>query len=224
MLPLTNDHYLQAVDVLTKRYGKPQTIINAYMKALWQLEKPTGTLNSLVAFHDNMEGYIRGLNALGKSDDTFGDLLIPIILEKLPANVRKQISRDKGDEAWTLTSLRESIQREIEADRAGETTIDFELDLTDQPPATAAFLTTSKPQHCAFCKKTGHKPTDCKVVTDKTKRLEIVKRDKLCFNCLSGTSSCFRLQIEIQVSGLQAQTPHSNMHRRDTKTPSRNEG
>ncbi|XP_070535064.1 uncharacterized protein [Ptychodera flava] len=118
-------------------------------------------------------------------------LLIPIILEKLPANVRKQISRDKGDEAWTLTSLRESIQREIEADRAGETTIDFELDLTDQPPATAAFLTTtrqkaSKPQHCAFCKKTGHKSTDCMVVTDKTKRLEIVKQDKLCFNCLSG--------------------------------------
>ncbi|XP_070548743.1 uncharacterized protein [Ptychodera flava] len=153
-----------------------------------------------------MEGYIRGLNALGKSDDTFGDLLIPIILEKLPANVRKQISRDKGDEAWTLTSLRESIQREIEADRAGETTIDFELDLTDQPPATAAFLTTTrqkapKPQHCAFCKKTGHKPTDCTVVTDKTRRLEIVKRDKLCFNCLSGThrvSDCkskFKCQV-----------------------------
>ncbi|XP_070557407.1 uncharacterized protein [Ptychodera flava] len=117
-LPLTNDHYLQAVDVLTKRYGKPQTIINAYIKALWQLEKPTGTLNSLVTFHDNMEGYICGLNALGKSDDTFGDLLILIILEKVPANVRKQISRDKGDEAWTLTSIRESIQREIEANRA----------------------------------------------------------------------------------------------------------
>ncbi|XP_070535063.1 uncharacterized protein [Ptychodera flava] len=57
MLPLTNDHYLQAVDVLTKRYGKPQSIINAYMKALWQLKKQTGTLNSLVTFHDNMEGY-----------------------------------------------------------------------------------------------------------------------------------------------------------------------
>ena len=34
-----------------------------------------------------MESYIRGLQSLGQGQDSFGNQLVPVILEKLPADV-----------------------------------------------------------------------------------------------------------------------------------------
>ena len=45
---------------------------------------PSDNFVSLKSFCDEMETNIRALEALGKSQDTFGDLLVPIILGKLP--------------------------------------------------------------------------------------------------------------------------------------------
>ena len=56
------------------------------MKALWQLPDAMYNLDSVKEFYDNLETYIRGLEALGKCEDNYGDLLIPIILEKYPVN------------------------------------------------------------------------------------------------------------------------------------------
>ena len=45
----------------------------------------------------------------------YGDLLILIILEKLPSQLKTQISREHGDSAWSLKQLREVIYKEIQA-------------------------------------------------------------------------------------------------------------
>jgi hypothetical protein len=118
-LSLTNANYEDAIDILTKRYGQPHKVISAYMTALWKLEEPSGSIASLLSFHDSVESYIRGLKTLGKNEDTFGDLLVPIIIEKLPASTRRQIARDNGDDAWTIAKLRTAIRKEIEAMQAG---------------------------------------------------------------------------------------------------------
>ena len=118
-LPLTNSNYDEALSVLKKRYGQPHKIIASFMKALWELPKPNDNLDNLEEFYNNLETYIRGLRSLGKTEDTYGDLLIPIIFEKLPAQLKTQISRDHGDKAWTLKELREAIYKEIQATEAG---------------------------------------------------------------------------------------------------------
>ena len=40
-----------------------------------------------------------------------------------------------------------------------------------------------KPTHCVYCKQ-FHLPSCCDVVTNPQDRMAIVKKDKLCFNCL----------------------------------------
>ncbi|XP_064620787.1 uncharacterized protein LOC135483687 [Lineus longissimus] len=162
------------------------------MKALWKLDCPSGTLSSLTQFYDSIESYTRGLNALGKKEDSYGDLLVPIIQEKLPATMRRQLARDDDTEGeWTLDKLRKAIRHEIDSIQAADAIDSLVLD--DNPPATAAFFTTTKktmpyfhrPYPCVFCKQQGHKSGHCTTVTSKKERNAIVKRDKLCTNCFS---------------------------------------
>ena len=201
-LQLTNANYTVALSLLKERYGQPHKIISAYMKALWQLPDAMYNLDSVKEFYDNLETYIRGLKALGKCEDNYGDLLILIILEKLPSQLKTQISREHGDSAWSLKQLREAIYKEIQA---------FEADVENASASnssissTSAFHVASKKKvlqsHnakpwvviCAFCKG-DHFSLNCLKVADKQKRREICKRDKLCFNCLRNNhivSDCF---------------------------------
>ena len=68
------------------------------------------------------------------------------------------------------------------------------MSTTRTPPATASFHAAIKAVRntapsgkkkliCVYCKG-EHSPTSCNVVTDSQKRLEIIKRENLCFNCL----------------------------------------
>ena len=99
---------------------------------------------------------------------------------------KKNIARDYENREWTIGDLQGAILKEIHI---------LELDiqnintLTSQPPdiLTASFITTTtrkknhtgvKKHSCVFCKG-NHSPLICDVM----KRVEIIKREKLCFNC-----------------------------------------
>ena len=108
-LTLTSANYQNAMDLLQKRYGQPHKLISAHMRGLWELPHPSHELSSLRNFYDTLESQIRGLQALGKSENSYGDLLVPVILEKIPASMKVQITRDHGDSEWSLTDLRQAI-------------------------------------------------------------------------------------------------------------------
>ncbi|VDI19485.1 Hypothetical predicted protein [Mytilus galloprovincialis] len=71
-----------------------------------------------VIFSDKSEVYIRGLESLGQCQDTYGSLLIPVMLGKLPITVKSNITRENGNDDWTLGNLRKAIQREISIQEA----------------------------------------------------------------------------------------------------------
>ena len=52
---------------------------------------PENNVFSLWYFNNKVETYIRSLEALGILTDTFGALLIPIILKKLPLDVKMNL-------------------------------------------------------------------------------------------------------------------------------------
>ena len=189
-LSLTNDNYLVAMALLEERYGQPHKVRSALMKALWELPKPNGNVHSLRTFFDRLQAYIRGLDALGKREESYGDLLVPIILEKLPGSLRKILAREHGNQEWSLSDLRRYISREIDAMEADQSDIsvrhDSDSDYAGLPTTAQAFYThAAKPLQkvCVFCKG-GHKSGDCTKVTDPEKRSEIARRDRRCFNCL----------------------------------------
>ena len=80
--PLPNDNYTKAVQLLKERFGNASKVINAHMQSLLDLPNPKHELTSLQLFYDTMESHIRGLQSLGRSHSSYGDLLVPIVLGK----------------------------------------------------------------------------------------------------------------------------------------------
>jgi len=93
---LTNTNYEHSVDLLKERFGQPYKQIDAHMQALTELRSPSATLTSLREFHDSVEGHIRSLASLGKSQESYGALLVTIILGKMPAKIKQNLARVRG--------------------------------------------------------------------------------------------------------------------------------
>lgn len=56
----------------------------------------TSSMAELKEFFDSMENYIRGLGSVGETHESFGSLLEPIILNKLPGIVTENLVRAQG--------------------------------------------------------------------------------------------------------------------------------
>ena len=110
--PLTSANYQQSLDVLRERFGEQQRVINAHMHALMNLPHANNSMTSLRTFCDSIENHVRGLTALGQSSESYGALLVPMILGKLPTDVRKNLAREHSHLEWTLDQLRQSIAKE----------------------------------------------------------------------------------------------------------------
>ena len=65
--------------------------------------------------YDQMQVQIRGLESLGITTESYGQLSIPIIMSTLPNEIQLQISRNTDKEKWDIQELLELIQKEIEA-------------------------------------------------------------------------------------------------------------
>ena len=116
-LPLTADNYEAVKNILKKRFGQPQVIINAHMEGLVMIAAVASdsNLKRLRELYDQVEAHIRALQALGVESESYGKLLIPLLMEKLPANLRLIISRSIDKEEWDLDVLLRAFDNEIEA-------------------------------------------------------------------------------------------------------------
>ena len=110
---MTNTNYEQAIALLNERFGQSYKIVSAHIQALLNIPTPTNSLTSIRQSHDTIENHMRGLSALGKSEETYGDLLIPIILGKLPAELQRNLAREQNNGTWTINLLRQAILKEI---------------------------------------------------------------------------------------------------------------
>ncbi len=170
------------------------------MQALLNIPSLTSTLSSLKNFYDTLETHIRALEALGKSHDSYGDILVPIIHKKLPVDLIKTFTREHNTNEWKLDELRKAIRREIDILQVGENNPPMkERNQIFPDPPTAAFAIGQTPNMpykshhspstptkrvCVYGKG-SHSPINCTVVVDKKHRHNIVRNSKLCFNCFN---------------------------------------
>ena len=63
---------------------------------------------------------IRGLESLGISSSQYGSLLIPVIMSKLPHEIRVQVAKNTAREVWDMSELLEVIRQEVEAREISE--------------------------------------------------------------------------------------------------------
>ena len=111
--PLTNANYSHSIALLQSHFGQPHKLVSVNMQALLDLPSPVNTLTSLQQFHDSVESHIRSLSSLGKDCESYGDLLVPIIMGKLPMETRKNLARDHSNSEWTLSELQNAVLKEI---------------------------------------------------------------------------------------------------------------
>ncbi|XP_070537540.1 uncharacterized protein [Ptychodera flava] len=188
--------YGDAIELLRDKYGRQEEIRRAYVKAFYKLENPAYTVESLTAFHNKLETYVRHLEQLEVQQDRFEWVILIIVLEKLPPNLLTLFQRPLEDELFhTFKQFREALKREIRIMSSNNRAAELEESIQSSMPSTAAFYSSTatnsaarrptqrKEKSCAFCRG-PHYPNDCTVVTDSSKRHDIVKQNRLCFNCL----------------------------------------
>ena len=135
-LPLTDANYAQARALLEEQYIKPQVIISAHMDNILKLNPSSNDKPHQMRYIFNqIRVQIRGLESLGIKTESYGQLLIPIIMSKLPLDMRLQVSRQSSKKVWEIDELLALIQKEIEA---RETTELVKLKQTDRNSKDAA--------------------------------------------------------------------------------------
>ena len=200
----TAANYQRALELLFERYGQTHEISQAHMQAIVDLPIPTNDFDSLQEFYDQTESHIRGLEALGHSQDQYGTLLAPLIINKLPEDVRQPMTRTNGGSDWTLPAIRSLFKKELDVRRKSSSSSGQNFAMTFATPTTnppqrksGTFRTpigrpNPHPPSCIYCDD-KHPPHQCRRVTDVTRRKQIVTEKRLCFNCLSsqhGVRNC----------------------------------
>jgi len=206
-LPITEDNYKAAVDILTKRFGKPQQIIASHMDDLLKISVCSSERPSQLRYlYDKISVNVRGLQALGIQSKQYGSLLIPVIMAKLPPDIRIHVARNTSQDVWEIEPLLDILQREIEAREISErvkTVTHLEpkrpppphhdpvkskvLQPTIPPGSSGAYLAGSQYQQftltCVYCSG-KHFSASFGSVTDINARKVVLKRDRRCFTCL----------------------------------------
>ena len=114
-LMLTSSNYDEAVRLLEDRYGNTQVEITAHMEALLKIKrvKKMDGVSLLRKLCNDVENCVRNLKALGILTSTYGSLLVPILNDRFPDELRVIISRKFGNDPWTLEETIVYLNEEI---------------------------------------------------------------------------------------------------------------
>ncbi|XP_015760042.1 PREDICTED: uncharacterized protein LOC107339292 [Acropora digitifera] len=172
------------------------------MDELLKLPNCLGTerSTSLRNVYDKISVHVRGLASLGVSSEQYGGLLIPVIMAKLPGEVRVRIARETKSSVSQIEGLLETIKEEVEAREISES-VRITKDRNpkssmyqSKPPrySTANSLvtrndfTTRRPSQLRWVYCSGpHYSASCERVTSPSDRRNALIDSKRCFKCLS---------------------------------------
>ena len=196
-LTVTDDSYPVAKEILTKRYGRKERIIFSHIQTLLSLQVDCRKSNGLWSLYDSLQSHVRCLESLGVSGDTYGVILTPLILSRLPQEIRMEWAREGEGRESDLAFLLDFLFREIKRRERSETfDKSHEMknqrlnDQTKKPaPSVATFHANSCNQNktqCGFCRKTNHASEQCysiKGLNGEELRGK-VRDSRLCYICL----------------------------------------
>ena len=90
------------------------------MDALLGLEKVRSatSVKELRTLYDIIMVKIRALTAYDITSEQFGPMLSPVILQKLPSDIKLEVTRQLRDQDWNIDKLLEVLRVEIENQEA----------------------------------------------------------------------------------------------------------
>ena len=208
-MPISNSNYKEAIELLQKRYGNKQILISKHVETLLALPtiESSSDLRNLRYLYDKTEATVRSLRGVGVSDESYGTILTPVIMAKVPSELRLILSRDLSEE-WDLSGLLEIFGKELAlrekcalapiTNTASNKTSYSKAQVKPKQgtfndgyaPATTATLMINQGGNqripaCLFCNQL-HFSSSCTKVTNPNARKAILKEKRRCFICLRG--------------------------------------
>ena len=191
-IPITEENYQTAKEILHQKFGRKELVVFAHVQELLALSPSKDKLSHM---YDKLVANVRSLEGLGVTPEQFGIILTPIIVSRLPEEVRMEWSRDcvkkEGDLEYLMKFLDKEISRRERCVAFGSLGPDKEVERKKlQKPqgsrGSATALLNAQGSKCQICNN-KHETSKCKKYTDLNQegRWELVKRMKLCFNCLN---------------------------------------
>ena len=123
-------------------------MISAHMEDLLKVPVCHGNKTSqLCLVYDKIWVNVNRLETLGVDADQYRSFLIPIIMAKLPANVRLQVARITNKDVWKIEELLKIIKGEVEAREISDTMITNETMREDRQKQHQGEPTWALPLH-----------------------------------------------------------------------------
>ena len=164
--------------------------MNAHMQALLKLQScPNEDIEQLRKIFDSVTIHVRGFESLGTPPESYGNLLIPVLMSRMPKDITLQVTRKISDDNWDINEILKIIGRELDANEISATIAASKRTgktLSQRPPSgtTQSFVTSGGNKvTCYFCKG-PHYSYKCHKITDVKERKDIILKAKRCFNCL----------------------------------------
>ena len=181
-LALTGGNYAEAI-------RGTQQIVSKHMEALLQAEPVSNPQNvkALRCLFDIINGHMRSFSSLDVDEESYGSLLCPVLISKIPAELQLIVSRKVEEKDWKLKTLMATIEEEIIArERLGPTRPPLRKGDGKLPSSATTLLSRDSTTHlpnCCYCGQ-QHLSACCTVITQTDARKEVLKRAGRCFSCL----------------------------------------
>ncbi|UYV63235.1 hypothetical protein LAZ67_2003507, partial [Cordylochernes scorpioides] len=203
---LSADNYEKAIKLLKDRFGREDILISRHMNNLLSM-RPLKTSSDVRTFRelfDNLSVQIRSLESLNVSIDVYGQLLCPIIIKLLPADLNLELNKELPT-GYVFNDLITFLERQLTArERSFRNEIGTGNESTskpnlvnkhpktrfynEKPIATASELLNSvhKSNECVFCGKDNHGSPKCDFAANMrlNEKRSLMRKKGVCYKCL----------------------------------------
>ncbi|UYV69064.1 hypothetical protein LAZ67_6002223, partial [Cordylochernes scorpioides] len=203
---LSVDNYEKAIKLLKDRFGREDILISRHMNNLLSM-RPLKTSSDVRTFRelfDNLSVQIRSLESLNVSIDVYGQLLCPIIIKLLPADLNLELNKELPT-GYVINDLITFLERQLTArERSFRNEIGTGNESTskpnlvnkhsktrfynEKPIATASELLNSvhKSNECVFCGKDNHGSPKCDFAANMSlnEKRSLMRKKGVCYKCL----------------------------------------
>lgn len=135
---------------------------------------------------DFAETKYRVVQALKVEERNYSEIVVPMLLEKIPDSIQLTITRGKEYLEWSLGDMLKAllVKVELREDQCLTPRRVVSSDGRNGPPTTSALFGRKRDdRRCAFCLG-NHLPEECKKVTNIDERKKLLFKFGRCFKCI----------------------------------------
>ncbi|XP_071052868.1 uncharacterized protein [Onthophagus taurus] len=189
-LEITNTNYDVAWDLVCSRYNNPRILVQNHIKALFKIERITSVNSNVIrTLIDNIRKHLRALNTLKEPTDKWDTLIVYLVSTKLDFESNRewehqkiQIDKPTLDDLLDCLKGRADLLESLEDKGPSKSLVKHQSATKARSFVVSRQIDAIK---CVLC-KAEHNLQHCPefLQLNIQKRIEQVKKLKLCTNCL----------------------------------------